>query len=126
MPQLLIPDIAESLLQQLQQQATRHGRTVEAEARVILEDALRLDPAKVWAEVDAIRNALAATGRDFGDSVQDIREDRERWHHRRQAREFLRGFSVGSVSHQASGCTMNPTYRRHSSISDATSAVQPV
>jgi antitoxin FitA len=78
MSQLLIPDVAESLLQQLQQRAARHGRSVEAEARIILEDALRPDPAKVWAEVDAIRERLAATGRDFGDSVPDIREDRER------------------------------------------------
>jgi plasmid stability protein len=78
MSQLMIPDVAESLLQQLQQRAVRHGRSIEAEARVILEDALRPDPAKVWAEVDAIRERLAATGRDFGDSVQDIREDRER------------------------------------------------
>jgi hypothetical protein len=31
-----------------------------------------------WARADAIRQRLAATGRDFGDSVQDIREDRER------------------------------------------------
>ena len=78
MSQLLIPDVGESLLRQLQQRAARHGRSAEAEARVILENALRPDPAKVWAEVDAIRNALAATGRDFGDSVHDIREDRER------------------------------------------------
>lgn len=78
MSQLLIPDVAEGLLQELLQRAARHGRSVESEARVILEDALRPDPAKVWAEVDAIRNALAATGRDFSDSVQDIREDRDR------------------------------------------------
>lgn len=78
MSQLLIPDVAESLLQQLQQRAARHGRSVEAEARVILEDALRTDPDQIWAEVDAIYNELAATGRDFGDSVQDLREDRER------------------------------------------------
>jgi hypothetical protein len=31
-----------------------------------------------WAAVDAIRNALAATGRTFSDSVQDLREDRDR------------------------------------------------
>jgi hypothetical protein len=31
-----------------------------------------------FAVMDAIRTSLAATGRDFGDSVQDIREDRDR------------------------------------------------
>ena len=28
--------------------------------------------------IDAFRDRLAASGRDFGDSVQDIREDRDR------------------------------------------------
>jgi hypothetical protein len=31
-----------------------------------------------WARADAIRQRLAATGREFSDSVPDIREDRER------------------------------------------------
>jgi hypothetical protein len=31
-----------------------------------------------WAGADAIRQRLAATGRAFRDSVQDIREDRDR------------------------------------------------
>jgi hypothetical protein len=31
-----------------------------------------------WAAIDAFRERLAASGRDFGDSVQDIREDRDR------------------------------------------------
>lgn len=31
-----------------------------------------------WARADAIRQRLAATGRDFSESVPDIREDRER------------------------------------------------
>jgi hypothetical protein len=35
-------------------------------------------PADRFAKMDAIRNSLAATGRDFGDSAQDIREDRDR------------------------------------------------
>ena len=78
MSQLLIPDVAESLLQQLQQRAARNRRSVEAEARVILEDALRPDPAKVWAEIDAFRQRLAASGRIFSDSTELIREDRDR------------------------------------------------
>lgn len=31
-----------------------------------------------WARITAFRERLAASGRDFGDSVQDIREDRDR------------------------------------------------
>jgi antitoxin FitA len=78
MSQLLIPDVAESLLQQLQQRAASHGRSVEAEARGILEDALRKDADQIWAEVDAIRERLAASGRTFSDSTELIREDRDR------------------------------------------------
>lgn len=78
MSQLLIPNVAESLLQQLQQRAVRHGRSVETEARTILEDALRPDTAKVWAEIDAFREQLAASGQTFSDSTELIREDRDR------------------------------------------------
>jgi hypothetical protein len=35
-------------------------------------------PVNPWAGADAIHQRLAPTGRDFGDSVQDIREDRDR------------------------------------------------
>ena len=34
--------------------------------------------AELHAQMDAIRNQLAATGLDFGESVDDIREDRDR------------------------------------------------
>ena len=78
MSQLLIPDVAEGLLQQLQQRAACNGRSVETEARIILENALQPDPAKVRAEIDAFRERLAASGRAFSDSTELIREDRER------------------------------------------------
>jgi len=35
-------------------------------------------PSNRFATMDAIRNSLAATGREFGDSVRDVREDRDR------------------------------------------------
>ncbi len=35
-------------------------------------------PADPWAEITAFRERLATSGRDFGDSVEDIREDRDR------------------------------------------------
>jgi hypothetical protein len=38
----------------------------------------RKPAAEPWAAADAIRARLKATGRDFGDSAQDIREDRDR------------------------------------------------
>jgi antitoxin FitA len=78
MSQLVIPDVAESLLQQLRERAACQGRSVETEARIILENALRPDPARVWAEIDAFRERLAASGRTFSDSTELIREDRDR------------------------------------------------
>lgn len=78
MSQLLIPDVEDSLLERLRQRASAHGRTTEAEAKAILAAALRAPPADAWAAVDAFRERLAATGRDFGDSVDDLREDRAR------------------------------------------------
>ena len=35
-------------------------------------------PADPWPAIDAFRERLAASGRDFGDSAEDIREDRDR------------------------------------------------
>lgn len=78
MPELLIPDVEQGILQRLQEQAYRHGRTVETEAKEILAEALQAPKADPWAVVDLIREHLAASGRDFGDSTELIREDRDR------------------------------------------------
>jgi plasmid stability protein len=78
MSQLLISDIGEELMARLRERAARNARTVEAEAREILTEAVQLSQGDPWAEVDAIYNELAATGRTFGDSVELLREDRER------------------------------------------------
>ena len=77
MPELLIPDVEESIHQRLKDRAAAHGRTAEAEARTILTEALR-GAADPWATVDAVRERLAASGRTFSDSTELIREDRER------------------------------------------------
>jgi plasmid stability protein len=78
MAQLLISDIDDSLLERLRRLASVHGRTLEEEVRAILTAALRAPPADPWAAINAFRERLAASGRDFGDSAEDIREDRDR------------------------------------------------
>ena len=78
MPQLLIPDFDHRIMERLRERASLHGRTVETEARAILEEAIRGPAEDPWAAVDLIRNRLAATGRDFGDSTDLIREGRDR------------------------------------------------
>lgn len=78
MLQLLIPDLDREMFDRLRARAGRNGRTIEEEAKSILATALRPDPAKVWAEIDAFREELAASGRAFSDSTELIREDRDR------------------------------------------------
>jgi len=78
MPQLLISHIDEISLNRLKERALKHGRTAELEACEILADVLRTTTPDPWAVVDAVRTELAATGREFGDSTELIREDRAR------------------------------------------------
>ena len=78
MSQLLIPDVDPAMLAQLRQQASQHGRTLEDEAKTILQRAAAAPSASAWTEVDAIRQQLAASGRQFSDSAELLREDRDR------------------------------------------------
>jgi plasmid stability protein len=75
---LIIPDVEEVVLQRLQEEARRHGRTAEAEARSILAGVLQPRRADVWDRVNALRRQLAASGRTFSDSTELLREDRDR------------------------------------------------
>jgi antitoxin FitA len=78
MAKLVIRDLEETILQRLQEQAAAHGRTAEAEARVILGEALEPKDQDAWERVNSIRAQLAASGRTFSDSTDLLREDRNR------------------------------------------------
>ena len=78
MSQLMIPDLDDATLARLREQAARHGRSVETEAKAILSNALPPNPGHPWAEVNALREQLAASGRAFPDSAELIGEDRHR------------------------------------------------
>jgi plasmid stability protein len=78
MPALLIPEVDETLLVRLRQRAAVHGRTPEAEAKLILLESLPPPGPQVWAEVNALHDRLAASGRSFSDSAELLREDRDR------------------------------------------------
>lgn len=78
MPNILIPDVAESTFSRLQERALAHGRTPEAEAKALLEGLLQEPPAPIWDWVNAFRSRLAASGRSFSDSTELLREDRDR------------------------------------------------
>lgn len=80
MTDVLIRDVADDLLVALKERAARNGRSLQREVMSILEAAMREEARRKAAveAADEIRNRLAATGRDFGNSVDDLREDRAR------------------------------------------------
>ena len=78
MAELVLTDVDDVVLHNLQDRATRHGRTPAQEAEAIIAEALCGNPSDPWAAVDAIYHRLAATGRTFSDSAELLREDRDR------------------------------------------------
>ena len=79
MPQLVIPDIDDGTLERLRERATLHAQSVEGEAKAILAGALQAAcPAETWSAINAMREELARTGREFPDSSPLVREDRDR------------------------------------------------
>lgn len=78
MAELVITDVDDVVLHQLQERAARHGRTPAQEVKAILAEAVHGERPDVWAPVDAIYDRLAASGRDFSDSADLLREDRDR------------------------------------------------
>jgi plasmid stability protein len=74
---IVIDSLEEGLLARLRERASAHGRTPEAEAEVILREALRT-PGGAWSAVNALHERLAASGRSFADSAEQLREDRDR------------------------------------------------
>jgi plasmid stability protein len=78
MSELVIPDVDEATLARSRERAARHGRTVDAEAKAILAEALPAVGPDQWAAMNALREEPAASGRTFPDSTPLIREDRGR------------------------------------------------
>ena len=62
----------------LRDRASAHGRSAEAEARVILREALDESKEATWTPINDFRARLAASGKSFSDSTDLIREDRSR------------------------------------------------
>jgi plasmid stability protein len=72
MPDLLLRDVPEHMIDALKRQAALHGRSIEAEHRLILEGALR---AGFWERAAALREETR--GRISTDSTKLIRQDRD-------------------------------------------------
>lgn len=80
MSDILVRDVPQDLLELLKERAARNGRSLQREVMLIIESGIKEEVRRkdALAAADAIRNRLAATGRDFGNSVDDLREDRAR------------------------------------------------
>lgn len=75
MPQLLVRDVPQDVVEALKRRAAEHGRSAEAEHRLILEEALRAGRAGFWERVAALR--AATRGRISVPSEDLIRQDRD-------------------------------------------------
>lgn len=75
--QVLVRDMDAEVVERLKQRARRHGRSLQREAKAILEEAAsRQTMEEARAAALRIRRRLAA--REFSDSVDLIHADRER------------------------------------------------
>jgi len=81
MTQLVIENLDPNVIEKLKIRAQRQGRTLEAELKVILEMAAEgidtvMLKATAWETIDKARSKYV--GRTFSDSVELLREDRQR------------------------------------------------
>ena len=75
MPPLLVRDVPLDVVEALKRRATAHGRSAEAEHRIILEEALRAGRAGFWERAAALREETR--GRVSTSSEELIRQDRD-------------------------------------------------
>lgn len=79
MAQILVRNLDEEAVKRLKDRARRDGRSLQAEAKLILEreaDIGKVDMETARRLADAIRSSFG--GRKFSDSAELIREDRDR------------------------------------------------
>jgi antitoxin FitA len=76
MADLLVRGLEPSIVSRLKEAAKQHGRSLQGEVKAILTDAAPFTKKQALAVTRAWRKRLA--GRKFSDSVDLIREDRER------------------------------------------------
>ncbi|MBI2908255.1 MAG: hypothetical protein HYX92_11460 [Chloroflexi bacterium] len=79
MADILVRDVPEKTLEALKARARRHRRSLQQELVQVLEATAEETPPQSPSEIAAaIRAKLSRTGRVFSDSVELIREDRQR------------------------------------------------
>jgi antitoxin FitA len=76
MPQLLVRDLSEETISRLKKKAKVHGRSLQGEVKLILEDASLKSMGEAKALAKKIQTGFA--GKIFSDSAALIRQDRSR------------------------------------------------
>jgi plasmid stability protein len=76
MPDILVRGLNAEALKKLKARARRHGRSLQSEAKGLLERAAGADAAEIADMLDKWKKEFA--GRKLADSVDLIREDRRR------------------------------------------------
>jgi plasmid stability protein len=77
MPQVLVRDIETDVLEKLKRRAQKNHRSLEAELRVVFEQAVA-EPEAGNVEAAMARVQEMFAGRRFSDSAELLREDRDR------------------------------------------------
>ena len=75
LPQLLVRDVPQDVVEALKRRAAEHGRSAEAEHRLILEETLRPGRSDFWERAAKLRDETR--GRVLSDSTDLIRQDRD-------------------------------------------------
>ena len=76
MAQILVRGLDDEVVERLKRRAKEAGRSLQAEARLILADAAELDMVTARKEVEEFQKRFK--DRTFSDSAELIREDRDR------------------------------------------------
>ncbi len=77
MAQILVRQLDDKLVERLKKRAKEHGRSLQSEAKTILEEAVP-DYEGAWKRIAKLKNTLNRAGRTFSDSAPLIREERDR------------------------------------------------
>lgn len=76
MPNVLVRDVDEKVLEKLKNKAARNGRSLQREVQIILSEAINFEPLSDLQVARKIKDSLR--GRQHSDSAELLREDRNR------------------------------------------------
>ncbi len=76
MPNVLVRDVDEKVLEKLKNKAARNGRSLQREVQIILSEAINFEPLSDSEVARKIKDSLR--GRQHSDSAELLREDRNR------------------------------------------------